>query len=209
MMNVMTKPLTCTFPGCDAPRASRWRCTEHYASASGPCSVDECSGRHYGKGLCKFHYGRQVDGRPLDAPKFVPTKACTFAGCGKAHCSRGLCKTHYDRAALWGDPAISKARPVPPARSGPSNPAWKGDAAGYHAVHKRLITARGKASGHTCSCGKPASQWAYDGEDPNQMTQVIRAGGREITAPFSHDLSHYLPMCARCHIAYDRKLPVA
>lgn len=205
MMTVMTKPLTCTFPGCDAPRSSRWRCTEHYASASGACSVNGCSGRHYGKGLCKFHYGRHVDGRAVDAPKFAPTRVCTFDGCESPHHARGLCKTHLDRLLYHGDAAISTQNPPPPAMPGSSNPGWKGDAAGYHAVHKRLITARGKASGHTCSCGKPAAQWAYDGKDPNQKTQVIRTGGREITAPFSHDLSRYLPMCARCHIAYDRR----
>ena len=199
------QPGPCTFPGCSAPRRSRWRCVEHFARGGLACSVDGCDGKHYGKGLCKFHWGRKVAGLPLNAPKFVPIKVCTFDSCSKPHWAKGLCKTHLDRLNLWGDPAISKKRPVPPPRSGPDNATWKGTAAGYHAVHKRLETARGKASSHVCACGSAAAQWAYDGLDPAQKTATIKSSGRPVVAAFSHDLDHYVAMCVRCHIAYDRR----
>lgn len=195
---------TCTHPGCEAPRESRWRCADHYSKGRIPCSVPGCDRKHYGKGLCQFHWTRKSEGRDLLAPKFVPTAVCTFEGCEKPHVSRGWCKTHYSRWELWGDPALSKKRPVPPPRRGSDNPTWKGEEAGYHAVHKRLQSHRGRASDYACQCGDQAAQWAYDHTDPDEKQ------GADDPGPYSHDLDRYIPMCHSCHVRVDqnRKLVV-
>lgn len=66
----------------------------------------------------------------------------------------------------------------------------------YAIVHKRLYAERGRAKDHTCPCGSPASDWAYDGTDPNE--KVDERG------KFSEDLSRYVALCRSCHWKQDR-----
>ncbi|MGH3795639.1 MAG: hypothetical protein ACRDSP_12185 [Pseudonocardiaceae bacterium] len=71
------------------------------------CSVPGCNRKHYGRGLCKTHYMRQVrTGHPGPAaittrPPREPT--CTVTGCEQPHQARGLCRTHYSRWQRTGD----------------------------------------------------------------------------------------------------------
>jgi hypothetical protein len=77
-----------------------------------------------------------------------------------------------------------------PIASGEFSPGWKGDQVGYQALHCRIRKARGKASQHKCSaeCGRQAYDWA----------QIHTESGFDVWAD-------YVPLCRRCHIAYDRR----
>lgn len=57
----------------------------------------------------------------------------------------------------------------------------------YYSMHKKVRTARGSASGHTCTeCGNQARHWALiHGQSPI-------------------DIASYQPMCVKCHHAYDK-----
>lgn len=71
----------------------------------------------------------------------------------------------------------------------------------YSAVHERLRKSRGRAAEHVCECGQPARQWAYDGSDPNELSDTDH--GRPVT--YSADLSRYVPMCVSCHRRLDSR----
>lgn len=71
----------------------------------------------------------------------------------------------------------------------------------YWRVHHDLRSERGKASSHTCKCGKPAADWAYlrNGEG------LISTYGTGIGQYYSEDIwNDYEPMCRRCHARFDR-----
>jgi hypothetical protein len=61
------------------------------------------------------------------------------------------------------------------------------DEPGYHARHKRVYAARGKASGYACEndCGKAAHDWATI-----HGTQGL-------------DVWDYVALCKLCHYVYD------
>ena len=127
-------------------------------------------------------------------------RPCSVSGCerhyGEPASGRGYCPKHYLRWRRHGD--VTRGRD----QAGARNPAWKGDAASYEAAHLRVRSARGPASDHACAyCSTPALQWAYDHNDPAETT-VVRQG-RPVT--FSHDPSHYLPLCRPCHLRLDER----
>lgn len=63
---------------------------------------------------------------------------------------------------------------------------WRGTAAGYYALHRRVEAARGKAGDLPCAhCSEQARDWALlHDQDPQETSQ-------------------YIPLCRSCHIAYD------
>lgn len=120
---------------------------------------------------------------------------CSIEGCEKPHYARGWCKKHWYRWRRHGDPlAIMKAEPV------------YAEHPGYGGVHQSIAAARGPASQHECyRCGEPAAHWAYDHEDPDELTAVIRNGsGNPTEVTYSLDPDHYWPMCRSCHWYADR-----
>ena len=46
-----------------------------------------------------------------------------------------------------------------------------------------------------------AAQWAYDGTDPDELTEKGLA--------YSLDVMRYVPMCVPCHTAFDGRGVVA
>jgi hypothetical protein len=67
---------------------------------------------------------------------------------------------------------------------------------GYDAVHRMLRVKRGPARDHRCcGCGLWAKQWAYDHEDPEEVSRNGRT--------YSTDLAHYFPLCGPCHFRFD------
>lgn len=193
---------TCSINGCEAPHKARGFCAMHYrrwqcSGNPGPpgrknfpapaeCIVDGCSAVPLAKGLCSAHRSRLLRHGDVEANPRMPRGTCEIPGCGQPHYSRGYCSRHYGRLWRHGDPE-ALARPVPPGQLG------------YVGAHARIYTARGPASGQACRhCGGPAAHWAYDHGDPH--AQVDPRG-----FPYSLDPGHYLPLCARCHLAFDRK----
>ena len=67
---------------------------------------------------------------------------------------------------------------------------------GYKAVHERLKRDKGPAAEWSCAhCSLPAANWAYVGGDPDELFEK-RA--------YSTNLDSYIPLCHKCHVAFDR-----
>jgi hypothetical protein len=101
---------------------------------------------------------------------------------------------HYTRWKRHGDPLMVKeAQPL----IGADHPDWKGDKAGYTAVHDRL---RRRMKLTVCAiCGAEAKHHAYDHADPEE--QYCWQGNCLVA--YSTDLSHYFPSCVPCHKRFD------
>lgn len=74
------------------------------------CQVPNCSDRVKARGLCSFHYGRQLRGISFDKPRKIDGKytSCSVKGCHRSHYCRGWCHAHYKRVQLYGNPQIDK-----------------------------------------------------------------------------------------------------
>lgn len=82
---------------------------------------------------------------------------------------------------------IPRRRAVPRDQSGERNAIWRGDAAGYKALHLRVATARGKPSFcGECGATEGRFEWA------------------NLTGRYE-DVWDYQRMCVPCHRAYDFK----
>ena len=54
------------------------------------------------------------------------------------------------------------------------------------------------------NCPEPATQWAYDHDDPNELIEQVKLMSGNIgVVAYSLDLSHYRPLCRPCHYAAD------
>lgn len=88
----------------------------------------------------------------------------------------------FRRNGITPRPAIKRDQ------RGPKNALWKGDQAGYKALHLRVYAERGKAS--TCSvCGRSDTEATYDWAN--------------LTGNYA-DTKDYAAMCRKCHRAYDK-----
>ena len=97
----------------------------------------------------------------------------------------------------------------------PGRPKGTGDEhPSYQAVHYRVWREYGPAKDHLCiGCFKPATQWAYIGDetDPGRMTEttVRRSNDRPVKVVvqvYSTNVDMYRPMCDRCHNEMDRQV---
>ena len=84
---------------------------------------------------------------------------------------------------------------------------WPDGHVGYDAAHARVYAQRGRASGRTCPCGKPATEWAYDHQDPGAYSGPVKdRKGNEKVMHWSGNPHHYIPMCHPCHVSLDKKM---
>lgn len=75
-----------------------------------------------------------------------------------------------------------------------------GDVVGYYGAHGRLRRVLGSASARRCAhCDQPARDWAYDHQDPDELTAEVNG----CIVPYSLDPAHYMPLCKRCHNKLD------
>lgn len=169
--------------------------------AKATCSIDGCERTARLRGWCQPHYMRWYrNGDPEQGVRFNQKPPedgiCTIGGCDKPHSSRGWCATHYMRWRVHGDPNHVEYSQT--GKFGSEHPAWKGDEVGYGWVHERLKRERGFARNYDCTnCGSRASDWAYDGLDPDQ--KIDPGTGWSYTS----DLDHYIPLCRSCHKKFD------
>lgn len=72
---------------------------------------------------------------------------------------------------------------------------------GYRAAHARVQAARGRASSWPCAgdCGGLARDWAYDGTDSRELTEIVNGS----LCRYSLSSDRYLPLCRRCHRKFD------
>lgn len=68
----------------------------------------------------------------------------------------------------------------------------RADTLTYSGAHSRLRRTLGKASEHTCPCGKPAQEWAFQGCDDAIVTNGL--------APYCQHAcpDEYVAMCRTC-----------
>jgi len=59
------------------------------------CSVEECDGKHYGKGYCRNHYRKMF--------RKMTGSICSVEGCDSRVDSRGLCPKHLARLKRGND----------------------------------------------------------------------------------------------------------
>lgn len=78
-------------------------------------------------------------------------------------------------------------------QSGANNPRWKGDAAGYSALHMRVEAAR----------GKPTACSACGAADPDQRYEWANISGRY------GNVMDYVRLCVSCHRRLDKARPIA
>jgi len=170
---------------------------ERHSKLPDECTIQDCEKRPKGRGLCGMHWWRwrhlgdpeaEVAVRILEHPD-----TCTIEECDRPYATRGLCGTHYMRLRMHGDPHTVLPTYQP---TGEASPSWVGDDASYSTVHWRLRH-RQPAKNESCRhCGGPASDWAYDHQDPNEKVS-------ERGLPYSTDLNRYMPLCRLCHKTFD------
>ena len=136
------------------------------------------------------------NGRALrEYPPDVVTEVCGLYLSGKTIAEiRPLFKGYRVQTIL--ERHLAERRPaIKREQRGQANTGWKGDDAGYQAMHLRL----GRAASHRCiDCGLPAADWSYAHGCPDEIVQPGRP-------PYCPHPTHYEPRCRVCHKAYDRK----
>jgi hypothetical protein len=165
------------------------------------CSVEGCDKPRRSSGVpyCQKHYSRVRRHGHAEATRKPPQPAtgpCPVEGCDQPQSYNGMCKKHATRVARHGDPHAfthQRDRNLP---RGQANPHWTGDDATYFAVHQRLASSKGRASGLSCvDCGGAAAQWSYDHSDAQERSSEF--------GPYSVDLDRYDPRCVPCHKEHD------
>lgn len=168
--------------------------------ATRTCKIDGCEQSSViRRGFCSTHYSRwRLTGDAGAAAVILNGKqGCSIADCDRPHSGLGYCHLHWQRLKRYGDPLHVPAWKPRPLALGPESPKWKGDDAGYPAIHCRVKRERGRASSHVCEhCGKPAKHWAYDHQDPEERSSP--------EGPYSLDPARYVPLCVGCHNRLDR-----
>jgi hypothetical protein len=119
--------------------------------------------------------------------KEVKTKYCS-AFCWKEHMGQALSKGwHSEKRKIWfvtGFPAHQKNKLV---RKGESHHNWKGDSAGYEAIHGWIVRNLGKAD--HCSF--------------NPYHKSTRYHWANISGNYMRDTDDYASLCPACHKTYD------
>lgn len=64
---------------------------------------------------------------------------------------------------------------------------WKGDGAGYSAMHKWIVRQKGNAKDQLCKCGRRAQEWS------------------NINHKYRRILKDYVARCYKCHGKYDKE----
>lgn len=127
--------------------------------------------------------------RALETPA---SKPCAILECRRRARAKGLCSLHLDRMYRTG----TTADPAP--RSGVLNPAWRGDKAGYSAVHLRLTNRKRPAACAHCGITEGRFEWALGKDVPPWLVLQSKDG-----YAYTADLSWYVNLCKACHNKMD------
>ena len=194
----MTGGKVCTIEGCEKPLNCRGYCKAHYERLRRKgttdrkyipthCTAQGCAKPHLARGYCGTHWARWKRYGSPELPVRPEYDTCAAENCGHSPRSRHSqwCETHYYRIRRQGNHEVSLR--------------WahrSGEKVSYRGLHTRIVTARGKAAEHTCSCGKNAEHWSYDYSDVNEKID-------HVGSPYSLDIDRYIPRCISCHRTYD------
>ena len=189
----------CIVDGCDRRVRQKSLCFKHYWEQRErvPCSFSGCPLPALTAGYCNTHYLRKqrrgdVSYEPV-RNRYDVGAVCSFEGCDEKPKGHGFCATHWARWRKHGDPLVVLVPFHVPK-----------EIVTYSGAHHRVRSAKGPASAQWCDhCDNRASEWAYDHEDPDERTQTVSFKGRAVTAAYSLDPKHYLPLCHSCHTRFD------
>lgn len=126
-------------------------------------------------------------------------RVCCVGHCDQPHSAKGYCATHYGRMWRHGSPHVVNLGIHLSPQNGANNLFWKGRNVKYGSALSRVTRERGQARTHPCAdCGKQASQWTYNGSDPEELT-VGEDDNTALTGMrYSADARFYQPMCRSC-----------
>jgi hypothetical protein len=129
------------------------------------------------------------------------TGRCAYCGgdclCSKMYCDDACAEAAYTQGITKRQPTDI---PPPPPTLIPN--------IRYSVAHDQVKRTRGRASEHSCAdCGRPASDWSYNHDDPDEFIEWVEMykRGNFRPAQYSSDPAHYSPRCKRCHTAFDRR----
>jgi len=124
--------------------------------------------------------------------KAIETRKCEVDGCEAKYCCKGYCRLHWERQHETG------TTDDPKPRTGSLNPAWKGDAATYGAVHLRMSNGQRPESCEACGATDTKFEWALRGDVDRAKCLRSPAGYAYSTNP-----SDYANLCKPCHNTLD------
>ena len=192
--------LTCSVGDCDKPVrvVKRMMCSTHYVTwarknkpnGQKPCSVEGCQKTHFAKSFCNNHYQRYLQtGAPQPADKV-----------------QKFCTEHPDRPVRAADKCVrcySNWYYYHGHELGPSSGAdRRKDVCLYEAAHGRVRRDKGHPTQYTCvRCPAQATEWALLAEASQILVQP--EGKRMAGSLYSPNPDDYVPMCRKCHSAYD------
>ena len=167
------------------------------------CSVPGCgkavkrAGLCYGHYMKRWRYGTPTPPRP---PKWIDIAGHRFGTLVAVERIGGAWLCRCD----CGETRLARAGDLN--RAGDANTCGVdgrhlADSVRYTSAHDRVRRKYGKSSDHACvECGGPASHWAYDHNDPDEL---LADGYSANPIPYSLKPDHYRPMCVPCHKAFD------
>lgn len=195
--------IACSVDGCETPKLKRGMCEKHYqyhhrngllgqAKKGRVCTIVGCERTITGKGMCSMHYQRArrgiADVNIAEPVRVSGQTTCTFGDCSKPALSLHLCSMHYWRQHDFGPEGLDRISIHDPRHI-----------VGYSAVHQALRHKRGPARKFDCNhCGGSAEQWAFDHKVDEPLFDA-----KCHNMPYTTDLSHYIPLCIKCHVALD------
>ncbi len=163
------------------------------------CLIEECSKKHKGHGLCDTHLKRKRKGLDLKKQYRNPNGffvECSIDNCKEKSQCKNMCNTHYQRIRKYDNPDTVlhlQAR---------GKLSYKDVHVTYRGAHSRVERNRGKAKESLCewnSCELYAKEWAYDHNDKNSVTDIIKGRIQE----YSLLPEHYIALCKKHHEDFD------
>lgn len=124
----------------------------------------------------------------IDSPEVIEAVTRLYSsGMSQSEVAATIGSTQKVVFAIMQRNGIPRRRAIKRSQSGPANHMWKGNAAGYQALHLRVAVARGTPS--QCQrCGRTDGEVVYEWAN--------------LTGDYT-DIADYERMCRSCHRLFD------
>lgn len=122
-------------------------------------------------------------------------RKCSIEGCSRHYLCKGYCRLHWERVHRTGSPDD------PQPRTGAQHSSWKGDAAGYSAIHLRMSSQPRPDACESCGATDTRFEWALRAE-VDRSTCLRSSEGYA----YSTDPADYVNLCKPCHNDLDLSL---
>ena len=170
----------------------------------GTCSVEGCSKTTRSRGYCYAHY-MKVHRYGTPTPTHRPRPHHELAGqvfgdLTAIEWSDGqwICQCSCGESTSYRGPELLRGNAK---TCGIKRNHWS-NTTEYHAAHDRVQRRHGPAAKHECvDCGRPAAQWSYNHQDPNE--RISTSPGTSNGLSYSLNPGYYEPRCVPCHKRFD------